>query len=128
MSTKAHRSGYIYKKGGLIKSTKKRWLVLNVNELMYYESIKVIDEPPIDRIYLRTVTCAENTFKTEKINNKTAYEFVVKTTTGRDYQMYCETESERDLWVEAINKITHQKKSPVTQFEKVTDPTQFLGK
>ena len=122
---KVHRSGWIFKKGGLIKSTKKRWLILNDEEIMYYESLSATNDPPIDRIYLRVVTCAENTNKVEPIKSRNYFEFLIKTTTGRDYQMYAETEEERNLWVDAINKIMHAKKTPVKSFEKATDPSMY---
>ncbi|KAF0973059.1 hypothetical protein FDP41_008723 [Naegleria fowleri] len=123
---KVHRSGYVFKKGGLIKSIKKRWLVLNEEELAYYESVeKMAGEPPIDRIYLRLVIAAEDTGKTEMISKKNYFEFIIKTNLGRDYQIYVETPEERSVWVDTINSLTHAFKSPVKSFEKVTDPNMY---
>lgn len=39
MATRMHKKGYLTKLGGIIKSWKKRWMVLDPEEqvLMYYE-------------------------------------------------------------------------------------------
>ncbi|EFC47582.1 predicted protein [Naegleria gruberi] len=125
MAIKTHRSGYIFKKGGLFKSTKKRWLILTDEELAYFDDVSSTSAPPIDRIYLRLIVCAENTGNVENIKGKNYYEFLVKTNLGRDYQIYAESENERNVWIESINKLTHAFKSPVKSFVKATDPNMF---
>ena len=118
-------SGFIYKTGGTIKTLKKRWLVLTDDEITYFEDISQVSEAPIDRIYLKQLICAENGDKTKRIDKTEYCQFVLRTHFGRDYEIYVETVEERKKWVEKINELSHELKSPVKSFVKTTDPEMY---
>ncbi len=146
MVSTAIKSGPIYKKGGLIKTLKQRWLILTDQCLEYYESVSKFcklfftgqrcrftfflcrtAEPAIDRIYLRMIDSVTSTNDYININSNKYYEFILKgggNVSGRTYQMYCESTRERDDWIKAISHAISEERKRINTLKEAAASVQ----
>lgn len=103
------KEGFLTKRGGIMKNWKRRFCILTVDSLNYYEELAEISTPTgtvdlsasftysveplnthgVDRPYVFTIT---------PYNNKRTYYFVTQ------------TEQERDEWIEKLKEVLEKQK------------------
>ncbi|CAN0142974.1 unnamed protein product [Lampetra planeri] len=94
VSSLAGKSGYMVKQGGRVKSWKKRWFVLERNELKYYNN--QADDKPIDTLRLSRCSKVEQDISQNKGN---CFRMVFP---ERTYYMHTTTPEEREHWMELL--------------------------
>nr|XP_032825092.1 dual adapter for phosphotyrosine and 3-phosphotyrosine and 3-phosphoinositide-like isoform X2 [Petromyzon marinus] len=90
----AGKSGYMVKQGGRVKSWKKRWFVLERNELKYYNNRE--DTKPIDTLLISRCSKVQQDISQNKSN---CFSLVFP---ERTYYMQTTTSEERQQWMELI--------------------------
>ena len=99
--------GWLYKKGSLIKTWKKRWIVIdNNNMLKYYEDencMKLKGQYDIDSHTVLYVTAADQYNKKKR--------FCIETSSSRRLELEANSESERELWMIGIQEKVNALKS-----------------
>ena len=114
------KEGYLTKQGGKIKTWKKRWVVLNENEMRYY---KDVSQAQLDKEKAAAgKTNSSNSkddgidaldltggfeYESERAGKDGEWVFTVKPVvgSGRVYKFACATEGEREGWVRVLKQI-----------------------
>eukprot|EP01124_Arcella_intermedia_P033577 TRINITY_DN8085_c0_g1_i1.p1 TRINITY_DN8085_c0_g1~~TRINITY_DN8085_c0_g1_i1.p1 ORF type:complete len:100 (-),score=24.13 TRINITY_DN8085_c0_g1_i1:61-360(-) len=97
---KPTRVGFLVKEGGAIKNWKKRWCVLQGNELTYY--ISDSDSSPIN---LRRKGSFSVSHATVKKESSLTHGFTIQTP-SRLWKFKSPSKEEQEEWIEALAKIT----------------------
>eukprot|EP00003_Mantamonas_plastica_P009514 TRINITY_DN1888_c0_g3_i1.p1 TRINITY_DN1888_c0_g3~~TRINITY_DN1888_c0_g3_i1.p1 ORF type:complete len:1220 (+),score=477.79 TRINITY_DN1888_c0_g3_i1:241-3660(+) len=95
------KSGYMKKKGHLVRNWKKRWFVLTVTgKLFYFKAIG--DEEPAGCIDLGVAVIDDEGGK----EGKNGWPFVISETTGKEksYTLCTESRIDRRMWLDEIKK------------------------
>lgn len=94
------KDGFLYKKGGLIKSWSRRYFVLSPHSLCYFRSAEEHQAmEPLGRIFLSDIV----SISTEGTEKKKAFVFVLHTK-KRALLLQGANNEDRDKWVETIQK------------------------
>ena len=100
--TQASKSGYLaQQEGRLMKSWRKKWYVLNGKALYYFES--ATDQKPKGMIEMGSdciVQAAD-----EYISGEVMFSFGLFHPNGKLFFLQAESASDREAWMEAINKV-----------------------
>lgn len=93
------KEGFLYKKGGIIKSWSRRFFVLSHQSLCYFRSEDHDTLEPLGRIFLSDIV----SISTESTEKKKAFVFVLHTKKRAVLLQGSNTE-DRDKWVQIIKK------------------------
>lgn len=97
------KEGFIYKKGGIIKSWSRRYFILNRQSLCYFknETHDHLGEKldPLGRIFLSDIVKIE----TEGLEKRKAFVFALHTK-KRAVLLQAASNDDRDMWVDAIQR------------------------
>jgi len=97
------KEGFIYKKGGIIKSWSRRYFILNRQSLCYFknETHDHLGEKldPLGRIFLSDIVKIE----TEGLEKRKAFVFALHTK-KRAVLLQAASDDDRDMWVDAIQR------------------------
>jgi hypothetical protein len=116
------KQGILRKQGGQYKSWKDRWFTLTKDCLSYYKSLET--EEPIKRIALKDIkSCKQDNSNDVRFPSRYPYYFCVETD-ARTYAISARNESERNEWVDAINKLktetAHPQVAPQKEVETIS--------
>lgn len=93
------KDGFLYKKGGIIKSWSRRYFVLSPQSLCYFRSEDHEKMEPLGRIFLSDIV----SISTEGTEKKKAFVFVLHTKKRAVLLQGANTE-DRDKWISAIQR------------------------
>ena len=99
------KEGFLYKKGGIIKSWSRRYFVLSPQSLCYFRSETHEKLEPLGRIFLSDIV----DISTESTEKKKAFVFVL-TTKKRAVLLQGANNEDRHKWVEAIKRAAEHDK------------------
>lgn len=97
------KEGFLYKKGGIIKSWSRRYFVLNPQSLCYFRSESHDKLEPLGRIFLSDIVG----ISTESTEKKKAFVFVLHTK-KRAVLLQGANNEDRDKWVASIEKASEK--------------------
>jgi hypothetical protein len=102
------QSGYLFKKGGLIPSYKKRWFVLTQDALIYYK--KQNDTRGLGVVSHRDMIRCQDCERELEMEGQVYIEFNLFTR-RRTYVLYCEKhkQKERQRWIQNLSRVMQRK-------------------
>ena len=104
------KEGFLFKKGGIIKSWSRRYFVLSPQSLCYFRSEVHEKLEPLGRIFLSDIV----SISTESTEKKKAFVFVLHTK-KRAVLLQGANNEDRDKWVECIKRASEIDKEAETK-------------
>ena len=104
------KEGFLYKKGGIIKSWSRRYFVLSPQSLCYFRSEEHMRMEPLGRIFLSDIV----SISTEGTEKRKAFVFALHTKKRAVLLQGANTE-DREKWIEAIGRSLEVEKEAENQ-------------
>ena len=104
------KEGFLYKKGGIIKSWSRRYFVLSPQSLCYFRSEEHMKMEPLGRIFLSDIV----SISTEGTEKRKAFVFALHTKKRAVLLQGANTE-DREKWTEAIGRSLEVEKEAENQ-------------